>query len=162
MRTRVSRNRIRIGFIGLLIFFLTACGLQLPVDPHGTLDRVRGGVMRVGVTENRPWVKVDAAEEPSGIEPTLISGFADQLDSDIEWTTGSEAVLLEELDQGELDIVVGGFLDDTPWIEKGAITVPYREQRTSSSREKHVMIVRMGENGLLLALEKFLLEKVGT
>lgn len=35
---------------------LTGCGIQVPADPHGTLDRTRDGAMRVGVTDNPPWV----------------------------------------------------------------------------------------------------------
>ncbi len=134
----------------------------MPNDPHGTLDRVRNGVIRVGVTENRPWVELDKATHPSGVEPDLVSRFAQQLGSEIQWTKGSEAVLLDALERGELDMVVGGFLEDTPWMEKGATTRPYLETTTAEGQDKHVIIVRMGENEFLVALEKFLLAEVGS
>src|SRR3712207_7643050 len=34
---------------------LVAAACDLPRDPEGTLQRVRGGTMRVGVVERRPW-----------------------------------------------------------------------------------------------------------
>lgn len=160
MVSLMLKETLRAGAVALLVFLLTACGVQIPTDPHGTLERVRGGVLRVGVTENKPWVELDKTPIPEGIEADLISRFAQHLGSEILWTEGSEAVLLDALESGQLDVVVGGFLEDTPWVEKGAITRPYTETTTSEGTDKHVMIVRMGENGFLVALEKFLLMEV--
>jgi hypothetical protein len=39
-----------------LLLFAVACGL--PRDPDDTLERVRGGVVRVGITDNPPWAIV--------------------------------------------------------------------------------------------------------
>lgn len=146
----------------VLAVLLTGCGIQVPADPHGTLEHVRDGVMRVGVTENSPWVELGETAEPSGTEPELVAEFANQLGAQIEWTAASEAVLMDSLERGELDMAIGGFLDDTPWAEKGATTLPYVEMTTVDGKEKHVMIVRMGENGFLVALEKFLLAESGS
>lgn len=38
-----------------LLFLLAAC--DLPRGSDGTLDRVRGGTMRVGVVVDTPWTK---------------------------------------------------------------------------------------------------------
>lgn len=162
----VGRMRAsRIVALGLMAAFAAAaagCGVQMPADPHGTLQRVTGGTLRAGATELAPWVEVEADDRPTGVEPELITAFAEQLDADVEWTTGSEAHLLEALESGEIDVVVGGFLDDTPWTDRGAVTRPYTEQRTDRGTEKHVMIVRMGENALLTELETFLHEEAGS
>lgn len=144
------------SIVAVLAILLTGCGMQFPADPHGTLARVQDGVMRVGVTENAPWVQLDDEGAPSGTEPALIAEFAAQYNADVEWTAGSEATLLDALDRGELDMVIGGFLDDTPWSEFGAVTRPYVETTNGDEQEKHVMIVRMGENAFLVALEGFL------
>lgn len=156
------RSHTKCVSVAMLVLLLTGCAIQMPADPHGTLDRVENGVLRVGVTENPPWVEVsddDAlGSAPSGTEPALISEFAEELGSDIEWKFGSEAVLLEALERGELDVVVGGFLEDTPWKDRGAITRPYTETLTRDGAKKHVMIVRMGENRFLMAVETFLEE----
>jgi len=158
---RMARITRTIAGLAALALLLVGCGMQVPADPRGTLDRVENGVLRVGATENPPWVELGGAGEPSGSEPELVSAFAEQLDAEVEWTTGSEARLLDALDRGELDMVVGGFLDDTPWVDLGAVTQPYLEIATAQGQEKHVMIVRMGENRLLTTLETFLMEEVG-
>lgn len=157
----MSKRRFALAPAALLAVLLTGCGLSIPSDPEGSLDRARDGVMRVGVTENRPWVELGESSVPSGSEPALIEQFAVELNSDVEWTTGSEAQLLHALDRGELDIVVGGFHNDTPWTDLGAITRPYLETDGPDGREKHVMIVRLGENRLLVELEEFLFEETG-
>lgn len=102
------------------------------------LDRVRDGVARVGVTENAPWVELRRAAEPSGSEPELVADFAAQLGAEVEWTDGSEAVLMNALERGDLDVVLGGFLEGTPWVEKGATTLPCTELPTSRSPKKQL------------------------
>ena len=141
---------------------LVGCGVQIPADPHGTLERVEGGTLRVGATELSPWVEMDAGGEPTGLEPELVTEFAETLDAEVQWATGSEAHLLDALERGEIDMVIGGFRDDTPWTDGGAVTRPYTERRTEHGVEKHVMIVRMGENALLTELETFLHEEGGS
>lgn len=145
-----------------MVLALTGCGVRIPADPHGSLERIEGGTLRAGATEQPPWVEVHDSAEPSGSEPELVQQFAEQLDARVEWTTGSEADLLTALERGELDLVVGGFLDDTPWADRGAVTRPYTERSTKHGPQKHVMIVRMGENALLTELETFLHEEAGS
>ena len=156
---RMRRSLRALGATAVAAMVLTGCGMQVPADPEGTLERIEGGVLRVGATENAPWVEVDDSGEPSGTEPALVSDFAERHGATIEWTAGSEATLLDALDRGELDLVLGGFVEDTPWTELGAATRPYAETQTPDGTEKHVMLVRMGENGFLVALESFLDEE---
>lgn len=140
---------------------LTGCA-TVPADPDGTLERVQGGVLRVGVTENAPWVELSDGGDPSGTEPALILEFAERLDAEVEWTPGSEATLaeaLEALEAGELDLVIGGFVEDTPWTELAASTRPYVEAGTPEGNDKHVMLAPLGENAFLVTLETFLDEQ---
>ncbi|WP_035253612.1 transporter substrate-binding domain-containing protein [Agrococcus lahaulensis] len=156
------RMRLALASAMVAAVALTGCGMQFPNDPEGTLERVRGDVLRVGATEHRPYVELDDVDEPTGSEPALVEKFAERLDADIAWTTGSEAELLHALEQGELDLVIGGFLHDTPWAERDSTTRPYVEEQTADGRtEKHVMIVPMGENAFLVELETFLHEETG-
>lgn len=152
--------RIIPAVVGMLLL-TSGCGTQVPADPHGTSDRIQDGVLRVGVTANDPWVNLTDPRSPSGTEPALIEAFAEHLGAQLEWTDGSEAELVQALDRGDLDVVVGGFLADTPWAEEAAITRPYAEVTTAESTDEHVMIVRMGENGLLVELETFLHQETG-
>ncbi|MEJ6490350.1 transporter substrate-binding domain-containing protein [Leucobacter sp. USCH14] len=144
------------------VALLTGCSMAIPTDPDGTLDRVTGGTLRVGVSERPPWVETAEGEEPGGTEPELIREFAESIDAETEWTEGGEERLLKALERGELDVVIGGFTDQTPWVDYGALTVPYAEEEYEGAREKHVMIVRMGENAFLVALERFLLAEGAT
>jgi len=109
--------------IGLALLVLTAC--NIPRDPEGTLQRVTGGTLRVGITENDPWVIIEG--EPTGVEVTLVEGFAKTLSADIEWVEGTEAELIGALERRELDLVIGGFTSNSPWAQKVAITAHYHE-----------------------------------
>ncbi|HEV3473816.1 MAG TPA: transporter substrate-binding domain-containing protein [Actinomycetota bacterium] len=113
--------------LAVALSFLSACGL--PRDPEGTLQRVRGGTLRVGITEHPPWTIVDG-DEPGGVEVTLVEDLAERLDARISWTFGSEAQLFEALERRELDLVIGGFAADDPWAEIVSLTQPYITIRT--------------------------------
>lgn len=112
----------RVATCALLL--CAACG-NYPRDPEGTLERVRGGALRVGVAEASPWTSL-AGGTPAGVEPALVQELARELGARVEWVPGSETLLLEALERGELDLVVGGLDSRTPWKRKRiAITDPY-------------------------------------
>ncbi len=141
---------------------LVGCGLSIPADPDGTLDRVTGGTLRVGVAESAPWTETDGAGAPEGTEVDLVEEFAENLGADIEWTEGGEADLAYALERRQLDLVIGGFTDTTPWTSKAAMTQPYAESVNPEGKTaKHVMLTPMGENAFLVELERFLLEGEG-
>lgn len=138
---------------------LVLAGCGIPVDTDGTIDRVRGGELRVGITHNPPWTDTSSSGSVSGTEVELIEEFAASLDADIEWRESSEGVLADALREGDIDIAIGGFTDDTPWTDKAAVTAPYTEVRNDRGvTEKHVALARAGENRLLVTLEEFLRE----
>lgn len=141
--------------LGLLLA-LTGCATHYPADPDGTLDRVSGGVLRVGVTPHEPFVSVTDGQ-PAGDEVRLVEDFADSLGATIEWTTASEEHLVSELEHGDLDLMIGGITKDTQWQKKVGLTRPYRETVNDyGEKEKHVMAVVNGENAFLLKLDQFL------
>jgi polar amino acid transport system substrate-binding protein len=100
-------------------------GCDFPRDPEGTLDRVRGGVMRVGVAPADPWVQVPDRGEPAGVEVELVERFADSLDARVEWVEGSETDLMEALHGRQLDIVIAGLTRQSEWQRVAALTRPY-------------------------------------
>lgn len=116
-----TTGRLR-GFTAAVIVLAGACGV--PRDPEGTLDRVDGGSMRVGITERPPWTLV-GDDGPAGVEVDLVEGFARSIDAEIEWFEGSQAELLTSLEERELDLVVGGFTDDDAWAQQVTFTQPY-------------------------------------
>jgi len=105
---------------------LTGCGV--PRDPEGTLDRVRDGTLRVGITESQPWARVDRGRR-TGVEVRLVERLATELGAKIEWTDGAEAELIAALEVRGLDLVIGGLTVDSPWQARAALTRPYATTR---------------------------------
>jgi polar amino acid transport system substrate-binding protein len=103
---------------------LLVAGCQYPRDVEGTLDRVEGGTMRVGVVEDPPWVAL-GKREPRGVEPELVRRFAAELDAEIEWVEGSESELVEAMRGFQLDVLIGGLTRSSPWQKHVALTRPY-------------------------------------
>jgi polar amino acid transport system substrate-binding protein len=121
LQNAMPRARIRpIVVAGLVV--VGACGL--PKDADGTLDRVRGGAMRVGVVVDTPWV-TDSAGAAGGVEGALVAQLARELGARVEWVRRPESALLQSLHDRELDLVIGGFTDASPWKAKVALTRPY-------------------------------------
>jgi ABC-type amino acid transport substrate-binding protein len=141
----------RLVFATLVVLNL---GCNLPRDADGTLDRVRGHVLRVGVVEHPPWV-VMTGDTPSGIEPELVNRLARELGARPMYRRGSESELLEALERRELDLVLGGLRDDSPWRTRVALTRPYFTERDSSAGR--VFAAAPGENGWLVHVERFLM-----
>jgi polar amino acid transport system substrate-binding protein len=113
---------------GLAVLALLAAGCGVPRDPEGTLDTVRGGTLRAGITASEPWTTLEGGR-PGGVEVELVERFARELGARVEWVDGSEADLIGALEVRELDLVVGGLTADTPWQRKAAITRSYATTR---------------------------------
>ena len=121
------RSGLAATLAALAVAALTGC--QVPQDPDGTLDIVRDGTMRVGVTESDPWVDLADPENPEGVEPELVRQFAERLNAEIDWIDGSEEELIGALKEGQLDLVIGGLTKKTPWKKEAGLTWPYLETR---------------------------------
>lgn len=115
-----------LGFVVLFASLAPACTSR-PVDPEGTLERVTGGTLRVGVSHNEPWAT--AEDPPEGIEVELVERFASSIDAQIEWFPGTEEGLFAALRHGELDLVIGGFGAKNPFTSEVAFTHPYFTSR---------------------------------
>lgn len=144
----------------MLAIGLSGCGLTIPADPDGTLSSVTGSELRIGATADPGLVDIDR-DTPTGSLPDLVGGFADSIDAEIAWTDGSEETLVGMLESGDLDLVIGGFTANTPWIDKAGVTRGYPGIDGADGREI-VMLVPLGENAFLSALERYLDEEVGS
>lgn len=137
------------------VSMVTGCA-AIPADPHGTLERVSGGTLHVGVSPNGEFATVDG-DAVEGREVAVVEDFADSLDAEIEWTVGSEEALVRALERLDLDLVIAGLTDATPWLAHAGVTRPYGEFTDEEGRtHKLVMLVPMGENAFLTSLETFL------
>uniref|UniRef100_UPI00350E438C ABC transporter substrate-binding protein n=1 Tax=Microbacterium sp. 3J1 TaxID=861269 RepID=UPI00350E438C len=159
--TRIrGRHRLVSAAVALLLSTsLAGCGLSVPADPEGTLQSVTGGELRVGVSPDPGLVSRD--DPPTGSIPDLVTGFADSLDAEVDWTIGSEETLVGMLERGDLDLVAGGMTDQTPWLDKAGVSRGYPGIDGAGDRTL-VMLVPLGENAFLSALERYLDEEVGS
>jgi ABC-type amino acid transport substrate-binding protein len=137
----------------VLTLLLAACGI--PRDPDGTLQRVEGSHMRVGIAEHPPWTSL--GEEPSGIEVELVEEFARELNAEIQWVEGAETEVQEQMELGRLDLVIAGLHADSPWSSKVSFIQPY----FTVGADEHVMAVPHGENAWIVRLERFLRSRHG-
>jgi ABC-type amino acid transport substrate-binding protein len=148
---------VRTIATALLSFLSAAC--NIPKDPEGTSERIASThELRVGITDNPPWVSATQGE-PAGIEAELVRKFAESVQADVLWTTGSESMLVEALKRRELDVVIGGFEKRTQWSSQAGITQPFAED---AEGKKHVFLAAPGENGFILKLDRFLTERERT
>jgi polar amino acid transport system substrate-binding protein len=139
-----------------VMFASVACAL--PRDSAGTLDRVRGGAMRVGVVVDTPWT-TDSAGVTGGIEAALVRSLASGLAARIEWVHGQEGNLLPSLEKRELDLVIGGLSAASPWSQRVAFTRPFYVDTLGREKKEHVMATAPGENAFLVRVEQILIDR---
>lgn len=145
-----------LTLVGILLS--SGCAVGIPRDPEGTLDRVSGDTLHVGVSPNSTFAQVDGGAV-TGSEVDLVEDFAETIDAEIVWQVGSEEALVRDLEHHELDIIIGGLTDETPWTDKAGMTRPYDEVTDGrGTTHKLVMLVPAGENAFLATLETFLTE----
>jgi polar amino acid transport system substrate-binding protein len=151
-----------LTLVGVLLAVMAGCQGTFPADSQGTLDRVTGGELRVGVSENPPWTEVAPDGTVSGSEIELLTDYAETIDADIEWVPAGENVLAAEMAAGNLDVVVGGLPSDAPWTSEIALTRPYTSTQGPEGRTVEIVLgVTPGENALQVDLERFLAEQGG-
>ncbi|NJP31058.1 substrate-binding periplasmic protein [Micromonospora thermarum] len=120
--------RRTIALVGVVLVLLAGC--RWPQDVGTTLEDVRGGVLRVGVTEAPPWTRVTDAGAVTGAEARLVERLAQRLDARVEWYPGSESSLMAALNGRVLDLVVGGLDAKAPWTKEASLTRPYVTMQT--------------------------------
>ena len=126
--------------MALATLALVGCGLSIPADPDGTLETVTGGALEtvtggaleVGVSPSPPFTDLSGAE-PTGREVELVEPFAQSIEAEISWTEGGEEKIVEQFSSGELDLVIGGITDETPWSSDAAPTRAYAETTEADS-----------------------------
>lgn len=123
----------------------------LPRDPGGTLERVRGGPLRVGVVEAPPYVIREPGRPPRGSEVDAAERLAAVLGAAVEWTPGGETALMDALRERRLDLVIGGLTADSPYRDVVGFTRPYAD-----CDGERVFAGPPGENRWLMTVEAFL------
>lgn len=163
-----TRARRAIAMLALALFPMSACD-RIPRDPERSLERARGGVLRVGVTGAPPWIvrgraERSVVEEPdprplddpaTGPEADLVLDFARSIGSRVVWIWGPLDEHMERLQGFELDLVAAGLTERTEWRHRVGLTTPWLHD----GDHKRVLAVAPGENALLSALERYIRER---
>lgn len=146
--------------LAVVVIGLTGCGI--PKDPDGTLEAARQrGELIVGASHTDPVLIVDG-EAVSGPEAELIEAFAAGESMTVRWVPGGEEKLVRMLEHGDIDVMVGGLTDTSPWSDKVGLTRSWAEDVDEYGDPiKRVVAVPLGENALIAALERFFDEEAG-
>ena len=150
MRRGIRSSLATLALAGVV--GLAACA-PIPRDPDGTLDRVAGGELRVGASPSAGLVDIDGGTV-SGPLAEVVEEFAEENDARAVWTVGSEEDLVRGIEDGSLDMAIGGMTAQTLWTPRVGVTRGYPELGSDSAPV--VMFVPLGENGFLSALEAHL------
>ncbi|UOR01783.1 hypothetical protein MUN77_00185 [Leucobacter allii] len=154
-RQRPGRVSALAG-VALLAAALTGCGLTIPADPGGSLERARGGELHIGIAAE-PGMSTDA-HPPEGPLPELGSDFAESIDAAPIWEVGGEETLVGMLESGDIDLALGHFTPETPWTERAAVSRPFAGSAGGADAEL-VALMPLGENALLSAFEGYIDER---
>lgn len=112
----------------LLIAAMALAGCRYPTDVEHSLERIGGGTMKVGLTENPPWV-IRSDDGPAGVEVEIIERLAERLNADVQWYWDNESTLLQALKAHQLDLVAGGLTKSSRLSKFSAPTKPYFQSR---------------------------------
>jgi ABC-type amino acid transport substrate-binding protein len=144
--------------VAALALGLAGCGIQIPTDPDGSLDRITDGELRVGASASGELVTVRGSDV-DGTLADLVEGFARERGAEVAWVVDSEEDLVADLVAGRLDLAIGGMTAATPWSSQVSVTRGYPGIEGSRGADVAVLLP-LGENALQAALETYLDEKV--
>lgn len=141
--------------LAAVALFSVIMGCEYPKDPQGTLDRVRGGTLHVGVMPHDPWVRIDG-KHVAGLEAALVQSLADELGATVQWYPGGETNLFEQLRRFELDLVIGGLTTRSLWSSKVAMSKPIRIATEQGRKQSYVWAMPSGENAWVMHVDAYL------
>jgi hypothetical protein len=131
-----------------LVLLTASCG-DFPRDPEGTLTRVRSqGVFRVGLVTTAP-VGADDSRVAA-----LLAGIGKSAGARAELIRGDAEPMLDQLEQGELDLVIGRFEKKSPWAKLVTIGPPLRREMQGKTEFRLAPVLRNGENAWIALVER--------
>ena len=130
----------------LCIAVLTLAGCDLPRDPEGTLERVRGGELRVGVLTGN--------ERAAAEDRRIVDALAGAIGARPSFRDGDAHQLMWDLQRGGLDLVIGGLPSKTPFSHDAGLSRSAGPLFRPDAAEDRVLAVRSGENGFLRSVNE--------
>ncbi len=129
-----------ISAVAFVVLSLAGCD-DFPDDISGTMESMRtSGAMRAGVVAGGNGAR----------EAALARQIAQALNVRTSLQEGTTEALVERLEEGELDIVIGEFAKATPWSGRVALTGPARAVDPPQDHPVLRAMVRPGENRWLI------------
>lgn len=130
----------------IMILLLGACD-ALPRDPAGTSERiVHGRTFTVALADP----SVRSAPQVG----KLVAEIERRTHARAEWRSGSGETLLQQLDEGAFDLVIGRFTTNSPWATDVAFGPALS---TSGSKDAPIEVkaaMRNGENRWIMTVER--------
>ena len=135
----------------LLVFVLlglAGCG-DFPRDPHGTLDKVRA--------ERRFRVGLVAPLGEAGLDPraaAMLRQVAGAAGAAPIFDRGDMETMLDRLETGEVELVIGRFEAKSPWSTLVTFAPPLAKEKQGKTEFMLAAAMRNGENGWIALVEK--------
>ncbi|TNC48739.1 amino acid ABC transporter substrate-binding protein [Rubellimicrobium rubrum] len=123
------------GLLAGLLALPASC--DLPRDPHRTRDQTLGETLVVLVV----------APELTADEDRTLRRLAERLEAELVLGPGDLHSAIDALRHGEVQAIAGAIPKDTPYLDEVAAT-------NSIGREEFVILLRPGENAMLLAANR--------
>jgi hypothetical protein len=131
---------------GLLTLLLAACG-PFPRDIHDTLQGFHErGTVRVGLVTMRD------VDEP--LARDFLARLQREAGARVVTERGPAELQLARLDQGALDLVVGDFASDSPWLPEVTIVEPIVNRPAGDRSLGLSPVAANGENRWVALLER--------
>ena len=139
----------RAGLLLGALATLGACGLDVPRDIDGTLERVRATrVIRVGLIQG------PAAEHHRPSISAFLARLRARTGAAPRVTWGAAEPLLAALEDDQLDLVIGEIAQDSPWKTDVTVVEPLAERSVGQRRLGISPIARNGENAWIVLIER--------
>lgn len=133
-------------FIVPLCLALVACG-PYPRDISGTLDDIeRTGEFNVGLTDLRPVDRAAALQFVGRLERAT--------GAQAHVSTGPTEAQLARLETDQLDLVIGEFAEDTPWMAHVSMLEPLSRRAVGDRVLGLIPVTANGENRWIALLER--------
>ncbi|WP_426266755.1 hypothetical protein [Sphingomonas sp. LHG3443-2] len=126
---------MKSAFLAFLGAALVSCG-DIPRDTKGSLQHIRDAKsFRVGL--------IAGSRDEEGRGRRLIEAIAAEAGATPELSAGAAEHLLTELEEGELDLVVGTMAKKSPWAMKVHASKPL----SPAAEKEPVQLVALARNG---------------
>jgi polar amino acid transport system substrate-binding protein len=145
-----------VSLLGVLV--LAAC--DLPRDPSGTTEKVRGGELVVGLVKGSTYASFEDGL-PKGEEVDVVNAIADEMGAVVQWIPGTGHQVFTMMEHDQINLAIGGIPSSTPWKTYGGLTAAVGKITLHDETHDRIFVVPMGENEWLLKVNRMIRRMTG-